>query len=1085
VIPPSVVAQFPAPIRARGRTYQEGGRVRITDASIQEIRATVLGSLEYTVQVRSDGGGFTFNCSCPYAGEHLACKHIWATLLEADRQGVLPGYPSDRHAEATRAAAPAANGAGPATVRASLRAWKRQLAAVRRQMGNGVVDTVPAPWPADRRLIYVIDLPTTQADGGLAVELELEREVAPGEWERPKQHRVSWEMWQRVPDPLDRQIAQMLSGARTDAGHYFAAPTARRFVIPAAAHDTTLRLICETGRARLRRVAGDPSPNPLAWDDGEPWRLHLRLVRETRGEAPARAGTVARCRVEGVLRRGDAERPLAAAALLTEAGVLILDDAVARFDHAGAFALVPVLRGEEPIVAPEDEVPELLRMLGDLPHLPPIDLPPELGIVETRPAPTFRLTVTAPGKARWPGESLLADLAFDYDGQIVPATTLGSAVVDATGTRVIHRDLAAERAAGERLLELGARREYDWGGGGGRRLMLPSSRLDLAVVALASEGWRVEADGVLYRHPGAFDAQLRSGIDWFELDAAVEFGDQRAPLPRLLTALRKGERTVRLDDGTLGIVPAEWLRQHAALAGLGTVAEDGTLRFGRAQTGLLDALLAALPETSVDETFERVRRELRGFAGVAPADPPPGFVGELRPYQRDGLGWLHFLRQFGVGGCLADDMGLGKTVQLLALLEERRAAGEGPSLVVVPKSLVFNWRQEAERFAPAMRVLDYTGVQRRRVDLADHDYDLVLTTYGTLRRDAAQFRAFEFDYVVLDEAQAIKNAATASAKAARLLRARHRLALSGTPVENRIDELWSLFEFLNPGMLGASAAFRAAGGGVSAAAPEARALLARAVRPFILRRTKDEVAADLPEKLEQTLAVELEPEQRALYDELRDHYRKELLGHVDRVGIKQSKIQILEALLRLRQAACHPGLIDAARAGEPSAKLDVLVPRVLEVVTEGHKVLVFSQFTSFLALVRTRLDAEGVVYEYLDGRTRDRQARVERFQTDPDCGVFLVSLKAGGVGLNLTAADYVFLLDPWWNPAVEAQAIDRTHRIGQTRSVFATRLIARDTVEERVVELQRSKRELADAILTADNGVIAGIGREDLELLLQ
>jgi SNF2 family DNA or RNA helicase len=274
-------------------------------------------------------------------------------------------------------------------------------------------------------------------------------------------------------------------------------------------------------------------------------------------------------------------------------------------------------------------------------------------------------------------------------------------------------------------------------------------------------------------------------------------------------------------------------------------------------------------------------------------------------------------------------------------------------------------------------------------------------------------------------------------------------------------------------------------GGLSAAVdPESRALLARAVRPFILRRTKDEVAADLPAKLEQTLAVELEPGQRALYDELRDHYRAELRKRVETVGIQKSKIQILEALLRLRQAACHPGLIDAARANEPSAKLDVLAARIGEAVSEGHKVLVFSQFTSFLALVRTRLDAESVTYEYLDGRTRDRQTRVERFQTDPACPVFLVSLKAGGVGLNLTAADYVFLLDPWWNPAVEAQAIDRTHRIGQTRPVFATRLIARDTVEERVVELQRTKRELADAILTADNGMIAGIGKEELELLL-
>jgi SNF2 family DNA or RNA helicase len=265
---------------------------------------------------------------------------------------------------------------------------------------------------------------------------------------------------------------------------------------------------------------------------------------------------------------------------------------------------------------------------------------------------------------------------------------------------------------------------------------------------------------------------------------------------------------------------------------------------------------------------------------------------------------------------------------------------------------------------------------------------------------------------------------------------------------------------------------------------QARMLLSRALRPFILRRTKAQVATELPPKLEQTIYCEMEPVQRKLYDELRDHYRGLLLGRIDREGMNKSKMQILEALLRLRQAACHPGLIDKTRTIESSAKLDVLLPQLEDVVEEGHKALVFSQFTSFLAIVRERLDRENVNYEYLDGRTRDRQARVNKFQNNPECKLFLVSLKAGGLGLNLTAADYVFLLDPWWNPAVEAQAIDRAYRIGQTRHVFAYRLIARDTVEEKVLELQKTKRELADAIINADNSLIRSLGREDLELLL-
>jgi len=340
-----------------------------------------------------------------------------------------------------------------------------------------------------------------------------------------------------------------------------------------------------------------------------------------------------------------------------------------------------------------------------------------------------------------------------------------------------------------------------------------------------------------------------------------------------------------------------------------------------------------------------------------------------------------------------------------------------------------------------------------------------------------------FDYVVLDEAQAIKNSQSESAKAVRILTADHRLALSGTPVQNHLGELWSLFEFLNPGLLGTSSAFKtiSAGGTVDGSGREA---LAKALRPFILRRTKAQVAPELPDKLEQTLYCELDREQRKLYNELREHYRANLLQQVDQLGIGKTKMQILEALLRLRQAACHPGLIDQKRVGDSTAKLDALVPQIEEVIDEGHKVLVFSQFTSFLSIVRKKLDARGVTYEYLDGKTNDRQARVRRFQNDPDCKLFLISLKAGGLGLNLTQAEYVFLLDPWWNPAVEQQAIDRTHRIGQTRQVFAYRLIAKDTVEEKVLELQKAKRALADAIITADNSLITSMGREELEMLL-
>jgi SNF2 family DNA or RNA helicase len=406
---------------------------------------------------------------------------------------------------------------------------------------------------------------------------------------------------------------------------------------------------------------------------------------------------------------------------------------------------------------------------------------------------------------------------------------------------------------------------------------------------------------------------------------------------------------------------------------------------------------------------------------------------------------------------------------------------KGTALVVVPRSLVFNWKQEVAKFAPDLKVLDHTGVNREKTTPAFGDYDLVITTYGTLRNDAAAFATFHFDTCVLDESQAAKNANTETAKAVRLINADHRLALSGTPVENHLGELWTLFDYLNPGMLGRGSV---SASGLRNPDAETREVLSKALRPFILRRTKDQVAKDLPAKTEQTVYCDLEPAQRELYNELREHYRQSLLATVDKVGLNRSKIQVLEALLRLRQAACHPGLLDKKREKESSAKLDVLMPQLAELAESGHKSLVFSQFTTLLAIVRKQLDEKGIAYEYLDGKTRDRAARVERFQNNPDCKLFLVSLKAGGVGLNLTAAEYVFLLDPWWNPAVESQAIDRSHRIGQTKPVFAYRLIARDTVEEKVLALQKSKRELADAILGGGDNIIANLKREDLELLL-
>jgi SNF2 family DNA or RNA helicase len=599
------------------------------------------------------------------------------------------------------------------------------------------------------------------------------------------------------------------------------------------------------------------------------------------------------------------------------------------------------------------------------------------------------------------------------------------------------------------------------------------------------EGWQVQAEGRVYRKPGEFALEISSGIDWFDVKGQLDFGPVVLPLPALLRAVRRRARFVPLGDGSLGMLPEEWLERWGLLAGAPARGKDH-VRLSRAQAVLLEPLLSELVGSTWDADFEALRREIRGFSELAAEAAPRGLRTTLRPYQARGLAWLRLLGRVGLGGCLADDMGLGKTVQVLALLLERHQAARRrrrsrrPSLVVVPRSLVHNWIAESARFTPELCMLAHVGPERgtSRAALARHD--VVVTSYGTLRRDIDALSDCEFDTVVLDEAQAIKNASSATARAVRRLRARHRLALSGTPIENHLGELWSLLDFLNPGLLDTAKSLRALATGGNGSGQRVREMIGQSLRPLLLRRTKRQVAPELPERTEQTIELDLEPAEARAYAELYRYYAARIQARVDEVGMDRSTPQILEALLRLRQAACHPGLLDPTRTGDRSAKVSLLVQQLVDLRDQGHKALVFSQFRSLLDIVREQLAAEGVDCETLDGRTRNRERHVARFQTDSRVTAFLISLKAGGTGLNLTAAEYVFILDPWWNPAAEAQAIDRTHRIGQTRRVLAYRLLARGTVEEKVAELQARKRELVEAVLGEDGAFAGKLTRDDL-----
>jgi superfamily II DNA or RNA helicase len=1103
--------RFSTKSRSRGTQYFIERRVDVRLTTPTEVCAVVEGTERYATVLHWTGERLAALCSCPYFVDHgEMCKHLWATLLAADAGDYLPDarnapklnldvdllleaaesspsalfddpdvivLPFERKERASRAVRPPAPPRPPA--------WKTQLSRIADSATLLSRLAPPAPWPSGAEIVYILEVGKGVPLQSVVLSVATRERRKDGGW---KYVAKPWAVYRQklasVPHAEDREILSLLAGG----GHYSSYSGsydpydhgAETFALSAAMARTVLPLALETGRCFLPFDKDETQKAPLRWDRGEPWRLTLEVLDGKNG-----------WELTGAFRRVDQRLELRDAILVTQGGTgsgggtgfLVTRDWVGRLADDRGLAWMAELRQPGRITVPKEDGEEFLNSLLASPHLPEIDLPDELRYEEAWVIPRRCLTVAKP-KYSYGADRLEAKLSFDYEGHsVTPGATAGGIYEQAT-RRFIRRDPAAEAAAAAQLSELGLRANSHSMEPG--VLTLAPTKLPKVARALVVDGWHLVAEGKVFRQPGASSVSVVSGVDWFELHGEVDYGGTVARLPQLLAALKRGETMVTLDDGSFGLLPEEWLRRFAGVAAMGE-AEGDHLQFRRSQAGLLDALLSAQPAVDCDEQFRQVRRQLERFESVAAADQPAGFQGILRGYQREGLGWMHFLRQFNFGGCLADDMGVGKTAQVLALLETRRELREqgeidAPSLVVLPKSLIFNWKQEIERFTPRMRVLDYTGIARGAIDPAA--CDLILTTYGTLRRDVAQFAEYTFDYLILDEAQAIKNARTESAKAARLLRGNHRLAMSGTPVENHLGELWSLFEFLNPGMLGASSVFQGAAKEMRDPSSETSEMLSKALRPFLLRRTKEQVATELPAKVEQTLYCEMEPKQRALYDELRKHYRDSLLGKIQRDGMAKSKIQVLEALLRLRQAACHPGLVDRARGADPSAKFDVLLDSLRDVVAEGHKALVFSQFTTLLGFLGKRLLADGLAYEYLDGKTADRQVPVERFQNDPNCRLFLISLKAGGVGLNLTAADYVFILDPWWNPAVEAQAVDRAHRIGQLRQVFAYRLIARDTVEEKILQLQQSKRNVADAILGEDKSLIGEIGQEDIELLL-
>ncbi len=1051
---------FPAPVKSRGTKYFNDGRVTLRKHTPRELRAVVRGTFSYEVEVlwRQDKGGgngeIDILCDCLHFHNGYACKHIWAVVLAGDQ------------ALAARA-----------ETKSGSTHWKTLL--FPEKEGK---ESVLNRWegvPGEFMLRYLLE---REGEGMYvtAIKQKVLLNGKPGKQAWAATHEILEE--NDLPEDDRRILEGLLIRSRKGQfrGYNWYRPLGEgRFEacgVRGQVLGRLLPLLAGTKRCQVldrHRMLADPL------EVGEPFAASLEFELDDEFPEVEQGNLVYVPRVRlGHEQLHFAEIPM------------IFDTSPLTFVFRGRLHELPgpdhawLERMEEArnrVLVPEEQARELYIAVNDPASpgtgpaiaLPKGVAPKTLPVAEPRPC--LEIDVLE--------QSIEAQLWLDYDGAEIRSDDPRPAILDVDNWSRTMRHEHAEKSLHLQLERMGLMR-------GEARYTLPWDTVWESLEGLAplvKEGWIIRGRDKRRLAKGVVsDLRVTSGVDWFEVKGGMDFGNAIVPLPQAIRAYMRGEKTIELPDGSRGVLPETWLRRHSDILAMGEgKAKSGNLRYRATQAMALDKLLDELGEAACDRNFSELRARMSSFSSITPPTPPDGFHGELRPYQREALGWLDFLASFGFGGVLADDMGLGKTVQVLAWLQLEKERGTGgPTLVVAPTSLLFNWREEAARFCPGLRVLSYFGVDRSGAESHFQEHDLVLTTYGLLRRDVDILHRVRWRCLILDESQAIKNPDSQTAKAARTLEADRRLCMTGTPLENRLDELWSQLHFCNRNMLGSRTAFDwRFGKPVAQGVESARVLLQRIIRPFLLRRTKEAVARDLPGKQESVIRCEMPRAQAEVYARLREHYRSEILSSVDTQGLDHSRMKVIEGLLRLRQAACHPSLV--GDDSDASGKLEELVSMITSVVEKGHKALVFSQFTRFLALVRRRLEQAGIPHEYLDGRTpaATREKRVAAFQDATGAPVFCISLKAGGVGLNLTAADYVFILDPWWNPAVESQAVDRTHRIGQNKRVFAYRLISADSIDEKVLELQREKLELAEILQQGATSAIGSLTRDDLVML--
>lgn len=1054
--------KFSEKVRARGRSYFRQNRVELTECEPANVSAIVTGSDIYATYInfKDDGEIARMSCTCPfYVDWGSNCKHLWATLLK---------YEETLHESG--GTGPGESAPGPGRVRQS---WKEAAKRIKPPDRPARLRE-PAQHEGPRALpYYLLNVDTTVSSGQPTLVIAKRTRRKNGEWGSFTSTGTNEiDLFHDTGDPRDFQIAAVLGAIRGDFYYGLYNRGRSHYREYSSSRITTLiPIMLETGRfGYVEHEKADPVI--VTEDTGGSWELRYAL------DGDEKNGFI----VRRWLQRGDETIDFIDTAVLLDGDPVwcFTGDRCIKIKKEFDFSWIAAFPRHEETLIEKEELPDFFNFVArGGADAPDFQLPDGIEFVEDDSvSPEPQLVV------EFVGDYVRGAISFNYQSHNIAWNDPRRRILNVEDWRFIIRRHDEEY----RALETFGKHGFDRVDSGGES-WIPAGDAFAALEALLEKGYLIlGVEGKPIRPHSGFNMNVSSGIDWFGLEGAVDYDGASVSIHELIAQYAEGRRLVRLEGGELGLMPREWLERNIALLDMGTPGDEG-VRYSRAQVGLLDTILEQSPAIHFDEKFRKARDRFRCFEQIEHVRLTSAFKGRLRDYQREGLGWLNFLDEFEFGGCLADDMGLGKTVQVLALLSLPRIRKQGVSIVVAPASLVYNWIAEAKRFTPGLKTLAYTGPARMKQLDSLHKKNLVVTTYGIALRDIEELKHIQFNYAILDESQAIKNSKTKTAAAVRTIDARNRLALTGTPLENRLEELWSQFEFLNPGLLGTEKKFQnrfvdPAGNGD--ASDTGRDILKKTIKPFLLRRMKEEVELDLPPKNEQTVTCEMTASQRKTYERLAAHFRRQIIDSMNSRGLNRSKMKVIEGLLRLRQACCHPELLgpqlNTARARK-SGKFELFCEMAASAVSERHKILVFSQFTSMLAIIRKWFDREKIPYTYLDGRTRDRASRIEQFQQDDSCRAFLISLKAGGLGLNLTAADYVFIYDPWWNPAVEAQAVDRAHRIGQDKTVFTYRLITADSIEEKIRQLQGAKKKLVESVLSGQENLFRDLTREDIENL--